>query len=58
MKDADWDGAYVDIIDQEIEHRCQIRVVVQEPPPHLPMSPTFVLPRAEISIPSAAAEKV
>ena len=42
VKDATWDGAYVDVIDQEIEHRCQIRVMVQAPPPLLPMLPPCV----------------
>ena len=28
VKDAALDGAYVDIMDQEIENRCQVRVVV------------------------------
>ena len=58
VKDAAWDGAYVDIIDQEIEHRCQVRAVVQKPPaPLLPVSPPFVQP-PEISEPATAAEKV
>ena len=47
----------MDIIDQEIEHRCQVRVVVQKPSPLLPMSPPFVQP-PETSVAATAAEKV
>ena len=32
VKDDNWDGVFVDVIDQEVEHRSHIRVVVQRPP--------------------------
>jgi len=32
LKDDSWGGVFVDIIDQEVEHRSHIKVVVQQPP--------------------------
>ena len=31
LKDESWGGVFVDIIDQEVEHRSHIKVVVQQP---------------------------
>lgn len=32
LKDDSWGGVFVDTIDQEVEHRNHIKVVVQRPP--------------------------
>ena len=32
LKDDNWDGVFVDVIDREVEHRSHIRVVLQRAP--------------------------